>query len=201
MAAAVFNQYNGVVQDTIRAFIAVHLPQEVKTYLGQLATDLAGQIPNRAVRWVKPERMHLTIRFIGETEKNLLPELGRALDISAAQSRPFSLHLEGFGCFPNCKRPSVLWAGVKGDVDAAASLKHAVDLALLRFGWETENRPFRPHLTIGRVKDSQKLAAQRWPEDVQHLAIPVTSIHLIESRLTPDGPLYTVCHSSRLQSA
>lgn len=201
MAAAVFKQYNCLMQNTVRTFIAIDLPREVKAYLSQLTKDLAGQVPYRAVRWAKPERMHLTLRFIGETEKNLLPGLGQVLDVTAARHQRLSLHLNGFGCFPNCKRPRVLWAGVKGDVEAAASLKHDIDQALLPFGWEAENRPFQPHLTVGRVSDSQKVAAQRWPEDVQPLAIPVTSIHLIESELTPDGPVYTVRHSSPLQCA
>ena len=187
------------MQKTIRAFIAIHLPRVVKTYLGHLAEDLAGQLPNRAVRWVKPDRMHLTLRYIGETEKNLVPELGHALDQTAAKHQQFTLHLEGFGCFPNKKQPRVLWAGIGGEVEAAERLKKDIDSALVPLGWEAEKRPFRPHLTVGRVKDSRKVASQRWPDDVQPLVIPVDSIHLIESELTPDGPIYTVRHSTLLQ--
>lgn len=188
------------MQKTIRAFIAIHLPREVKTYLGHLAEDLAGQVPNRVVRWVRPDRMHLTLRYIGETEKNLVPELGHALDQTAAKQRQITLHLEGFGCFPNCKRPRVLWAGVAGEVGAAGRLKANIDMALVPLGWEAENRPFRPHLTVGRVKDSRIVASQQWPKNVRPLAIPVKAIHLVESELTADGPIYTVRHSSPLQA-
>ena len=188
------------MQKTIRAFIATHLPQDVKTYLGQLTEELAEKVHYRAVRWVKPERMHLTLRFIGETEKNLVPELGHALDQTAAKHRQFTLHLEGFGCFPNCKRPRVLWAGIGGELEAAGRLKKDIDAALVPLGWEAEDRPFRPHLTVGRVKDSRKVASQQWPENVRPLAIPVKTIHLVESELTPDGPIYTVRHSSLLQA-
>ena len=186
------------MQNTIRAFTAIHLTLEVRDYLGQLVAELAEQVPYRTVRWVKPDRMHLTLRFIGETEKNLIPQIGHALDEIAGRQPQFSLFLDGFGCFPNCQRPRVLWAGVGGDVDAASRLKEEIDAALVPLGWELENRPFRPHLTVGRVKDSRQLASQRWPETLQSLAIPVDSIHLIESELTPSGPIYTVRHSSTL---
>ena len=188
------------MQEAIRAFIAIHLPQDVKDYLRALTTDLAGQVPRGAVRWVKPDRMHLTLRFIGETEKNLLPELGCALDDVAARQQQFRLHLQGFGCFPNCKRPRVLWAGVGGDLKAAGRLKADIDAALVPLGWEAENRPFRPHLTVGRVKDSRKVSGQRWPDEVNPLVIPSDSIHLIESELTPIGPIYTVRHSIKLSA-
>jgi RNA 2',3'-cyclic 3'-phosphodiesterase len=199
MATAVSSLYNWRVQDTIRAFIAIHLPQDVKAYLGHLAEDLGGQVPNRSVRWVKPNRMHLTLRFIGETEKNLLAQLGHALDNIANQHQPFSLQLAGFGCFPNCKRPRVLWAGVGGELEAASRLKADIDAALEPLGWKAENRPFQPHLTIGRVKESRAVSGQRWPNELTPLLIPADSIHLIESELTPNGPIYTVRHSSSLQ--
>jgi 2'-5' RNA ligase len=199
MATAVSSLYNCCVQDTIRAFIAIHLPQDLKAYLGRLADNLATQVPHRSVRWVKPDRMHLTLRFIGETEKNLLPQLGHALDGIANRHQPFSLQLAGFGCFPNCKRPRVLWAGVAGDLEAASRLKDDIDAALEPLGWEAEDRPFQPHLTIGRVKDSRAVSDQRWPNELPPLLIPADSIHLIESELTPNGPIYTIRHSSSLQ--
>ena len=188
------------MQETIRAFIAIDLPRDVKEYLGDLTGILAAQVPNRSVRWVKPERMHLTLRFIGETEKNLLPALRKALDDTAARHQQFTLNLEGFGCFPNCKKPRVLWAGVAGDLEAAGQLKTDLDSFLEPLGWEAENRPFRPHLTVGRVKDSQAVAGQRWPNELKSLLIPALAIHLIESELTPTGPIYTVRHSSYLES-
>jgi 2'-5' RNA ligase len=183
----------------MRAFVAVHLPREVKAYLGQLSSVLMRQVPSHSVRWVEPERMHLTLRFIGDMERTLLPDLARALDEAAARHRPFALHLEGFGCFPDCKRPRVLWAGVNGDLDLAASLKKDLDLALVPFGWEPEKPPYHPHLTLGRVKDAHALASQQWPAGLEALPIAVESAHLIESELTRDGPIYTVRHSSPLR--
>lgn len=189
------------MKNTIRTFIAVDLPQAVKAYLDQLSAELRQQAPRGSVRWVQPDRMHLTLRFIGETEKNLVNKIGHALDETAAAHRPFNLHLQGFGCFPNCRRPRVLWAGMAGDLQAAAALKRDIDQALIPFGWSPEERPFQPHLTVGRVKDARQLSEQRWPDQIQPLAIPVTSIHFVESELTPQGPIYTIRHRSDLAAA
>jgi RNA 2',3'-cyclic 3'-phosphodiesterase len=184
---------------TIRTFIAVELPPEVKAYLGRLSADLAAQLPQRSVRWVKPERIHLTLRFIGETEKNLMPDLQNMMDETARGRRPFLLHLKGIGCFPNCSRPRVIWVGIQGDLEAAALLKSDLDAGLSELGWEIETRSFQPHLTLGRVKDLQSAADQRWPAGIEPLAITVQSIHLIESNLTPAGPIYTTRHTSRFE--
>ena len=88
----------------------------------------------------------------------------------------------------------------RGDLETAGRLKRDIDSALEPLGWEVENRPFQPHLTVGRVKDSQAVAGQRWPNELKSLLIPALAIHLIESELTPNGPIYTVRHSSFLKS-
>lgn len=187
-------------EKTMRAFIAIHLPDDVKEYLGNLTDKLAETVPPRAVRWVRPDRMHLTLRFLGDTDVGLLPAIKGALDETAAQHPPFILQLHGFGCFPNCRRPRVLWAGVNGNLAQAASLKETLDTSLAPLGWEAEDRPFRPHLTLGRVNDARLLASQKWPVAIKSLAIPAQAIHLIESELTPQGPIYTDLHSSALQA-
>ncbi|MFN2137450.1 MAG: RNA 2',3'-cyclic phosphodiesterase [Candidatus Promineifilaceae bacterium] len=185
--------------ETFRAFVAVSLPEEVIGYLGKLIEDLAAQVPPRSVRWTQPDKMHLTLRFLGDTKKDLLQELQNALDSVTQARKPFSLQLQGFGCFPNCRRPRVLWAGLGGNLDAAAGLKAAIDEAIVPFGWEREERPFSPHLTLGRVKDASRLDKQRWPETVEPLPIPVAAVHLVQSDLTPGGPIYTIRHTSTLR--
>jgi 2'-5' RNA ligase len=187
------------MQKTIRAFVAIHLPEEVRNYLGSISGNLSEQLPPHTVRWVKPDRLHLTLRFLGDTEVTLLPDIHQALDGVTVRQQRFDLHLEDFGCFPNCQRPRVLWAGVAGQLKEATKLKEGIDAALLPFGWDAEKRSFRPHLTIGRVKNARKAVAPSWPDSTRRLAIPVDAIHLIESELTPDGPIYTVRHSSPLR--
>ena len=183
---------------TIRAFIAIELPEEVKRMLWKVSETLAAQMPDRAVRWVKPDRMHLTLRFLGDTAVSQLSSIAGQLDRVSAQHATHTLETEGLGCFPNRKRPRVIWVGLQGELEATGRLKQAIDQALVPLGWKEEDRPFRPHLTLGRVKDSRKLQGVHWEAEVGVAPVPVTAVHLIESTLRPDGPIYTVRHTSRL---
>lgn len=181
---------------TIRAFIALNLPDDIKRIVVATGEQLAPALPERSVRWVKPNAMHLTLRFLGETAETLLPAVGQALDAAVAGRTAFTLHLDGLGVFPNTKRPRVLWLGL-APTAALGQLKAAVDAALLPLGWAAERGPFTPHLTLGRVRDGQRLTA---PDGivVPAASFPVTALHLIESDLRPDGPRYTVRHSAPL---
>jgi 2'-5' RNA ligase len=189
--------------DTIRAFIAIELPPAVKEALGAVARALGERIPRGAVRWVRPEQMHLTLRFLGDTPLDRLPAVGQAMDAATARSRPFELRLDGVGCFPNRSRPRVIWVGLAaagGDESAPLlALKTALDKALTPLGWPPEDKPFRAHLTLGRVKDERGIQGVEWAADVPPLPIPVNAIHLIESQLRPDGPVYTVRYTSGVQ--
>jgi 2'-5' RNA ligase len=182
----------------IRAFIAFSLPPEVRTALGQVSSVLADQMPQRAVRWVKPDLMHVTLRFLGDTAVSLLPQLSAGLDQVAAQHNRFELTVSGLGCFPNRKRPRVIWAGLRGDLTSINGLAAGLNELLAPLGWEPEKRPFRPHLTLGRVKDSRKLQGIEWGTQVEEIVVGVTAVHLIESQLRPSGPIYTVRHTSPL---
>ncbi|MCL4265291.1 MAG: RNA 2',3'-cyclic phosphodiesterase [Anaerolineae bacterium] len=187
----------------IRAFIAIELPLNIKQELGRISTALAGQLPPRAVRWVQPQNMHLTLRFLGDTARSgfglavtQLPHLGQQLDELAAHHAPFSLQLERLGCFPNPKRPRVIWTGVAGDLAALLAVKQELDERLAPLGWAVEDKPFSAHLTIGRVGDGRLPSTLNWNLPVKPLPFVVANIHLIESQLTPKGPLYTVRHTA-----
>jgi len=184
---------------TIRAFIAIPLSTEVRTLLGAVSQTWAKQVPERSVRWVKPHLMHITLRFLGDTEVASLPTVADTLDRIADRNDAFTLRLDRPGCFPNNKRPRVIWIGLQGQLETARSLKQKIDEALIPFGWEREDQSFRPHLTIGRVKDSRKVRGIRWEANIEPLAVPVQAIHLIESALLPAGPVYTVRHKSILR--
>lgn len=186
---------------SIRAFIAIHLPDQLKRELLAVSDRLAAQLPPRSVRWVKPAQMHLTLRFLGDTAVSRLPELAQVLDASAAQAAPLALHLHELGCFPNRRRPRVIWVGLQGDLAALAALHASLTAALAALGWPPEDRPFQPHLTLGRIDDGRALAGADWDAAVHAVALPVTAIHLIESQLRPGGPQYTVRHTSALGRA
>jgi RNA 2',3'-cyclic 3'-phosphodiesterase len=187
-----------MIEKQIRLFIAISLPDTVRAVLGQANTALAAQVPPRAVRWVKPELMHVTLRFLGDTAVSHLPTLIAELDRVSAPQKPFSLVVSGLGCFPNRKRPRVIWAGLQGDLAQARALAASINAFLSSLGWEVETRPFRPHLTLGRVKNSRKLQGLDWGIEIEKMVVGVTAVHLIESQLKPSGPVYTVRHTSYL---
>ena len=188
---------------TFRAFIAIDLPPAVKAALADVAATLDGRVPRgavgtAAVRWVRPEQMHLTLRFLGDTPTERLPALADALDTLAAGHTPFTLHLSDVGCFPNARRPRVVWVGLGGEEAKLLALVAALEAALRPLGWPPEDKPFRAHLTLGRVKDERAAQGMDWSADVPALTVPVVTMHLIESQLRPDGSVYTVRHTSRL---
>jgi len=183
---------------TIRAFIAIDLSPDVKRTLGDVAATLGGRAPSAAVRWVRPEQMHLTLRFLGDTPAGKLPALSAALDALAAGHAPFALRLTSVGCFPNAQRPRVVWVGLGGEEQKLLALVAGLEAALRPLGWPPEDRPFRAHLTLGRVKDERAAQGVEWSINVPALDVPVTAVHLIESQLRPDGSVYTVRHSSAL---
>ena len=183
----------------IRAFIALPLPDELKQELGQVSGRLANQMPPGSVRWVKPERVHLTLRFLGDTAVSQLPLLSAKMDQLCQRRQPFQLHLQDSGCFPNRKRPRVIWAGLAGDLASLLAIKAELDDLLLPMGWARETRPFRAHLTLGRVKDGRKLRGINWGAKVERVDFSVTALHLIESQLRPTGPIYITQHQSQFQ--
>ena len=182
----------------IRAFVAIQLPPNVLNSLAQINKELAVQIPQNSVRWVKPHLIHLTLRFLGDTAESTLPSLFNALDETVAQHNAFSLNLDQLGCFPNCKRPRVIWVGLQGQLDALNTLKREIDEALQRLGWDQEDKAFRPHLTLGRVKDSGNLQDSNWEAQIDQQQMLVSAVYLIESKLTSNGPIYTTRHTTHL---
>lgn len=180
---------------TIRAFIALELPPPVKDELKCVTEALADQFPPRVVRWVPVENMHLTCRFLGDTAVAQLPAIREQLEVLAGRCEAFTLQLAGLGCFPNRKRLRVLWVGVQGQAAALQALKRALDERLAPLGWEPEKRTFRAHLTVGRVKDKRQAAQINWQYEVQPVSFTVTAVHLIESQLRPQGPLYSKRHT------
>ncbi len=183
---------------TIRAFIAIHLPADVQAYLGEISHNYSQALPAGAVRWVMPDRMHLTLRFLDETGEDKAPAIGSVLDQVAARHRAFALQLDKLGCFPNSNRPRVIWISLFGADDELQAIKSEIDVMLEPLGWQPEDRPFRAHLTLGRVKDEHKQIRLPWGERVNSLPVPVSAINLMQSRLLPDGPVYTNRYTARL---
>ena len=183
---------------TIRAFIAVELSDEAKAVLANAVAFLAGQVPAGAVKWVLPNQMHLTLRFLGNTPLEILEDLGAALDGVAARHEPFVFTLDALGCFPNERRPRVIWVGVKGDVARATALRNDLEDALRPLGWEPEGRSFQPHLTLGRVKEQASAIELPWGKGVAPAETAADGLVLFESQLSPSGARYLVRYVSKL---
>lgn len=176
----------------MRLFVAADLPREVRGKLQAIQDELR-PIP-LSVRWVRPEGIHLTLKFLGE-----VPE-GRRLAIEAAlrsraggDSRPFALEAAGVGTFPDTGPPRVIRVGVRGSLEEAAKAQRAIDRALEDIGYPPETRAFRPHLTLGRVKGPGR---GDWRAFLAGFAekpagkFEVREIVLFESRLDPGGASY-----------
>lgn len=185
----------------IRTFIAIRLPELVLEALGQLSAGVAQDWPPQSVRWARKEGLHLTLRFLGDTEEKQITALQLGLDEAVAGFAPFELCLDGMGCFPNPRRPRVIWVGVADEQERLAALQKAMEGLVRLHGWEREKgKAFKPHLTLGRVRQGQ-WPPRTWLRPPPALAFQVDEVELIESRLKPAGAEYLTLHRASLHGA
>jgi len=186
---------NSVGQNFIRAFIAINLPQVVKTDLETFQRKLKSKIPTDWVRWTAPEQIHLTLRFLGNINIGSVPELESVLRNVCATVKPFELAAENFGWFPEGTRPRVLWVGVSGQLETLNQLAQAIISSTAKWG-EPEHRQFQAHLTIGRVKTKIQTDLRKLTEILAQFKPgrfgqwQVTQIDLMQSQLYTTGPVY-----------
>lgn len=182
----------------IRTFIAIPLPESVRAILTDLIGQLASRWPAGAVRWVKGDALHLTLRFLGDTEEKHLPSLAAGLDQIASRATPFELQLHDLGCFPHPRRPRVIWVGVEDPGGSLLPLQQQVERLVRSLGWERETRPFAPHLTLGRVRESSAVPGEAWLAASANATFLADQVQLIESQLRPTGAEYTRLHAAIL---
>ncbi len=174
-----------------RFFLAAPLPQSLKHYLAQLQQQLRDQL-NKPLRWVKPEGMHLTLKFIGDFERARLKELEDILALGLAGKPALSLVLTRLGAFPDARKARVLWVGLEGHIGPLAELAATCDELTAKLGVAPEQRKFDPHLTLARIAGQEFAYLEELVAKVQvePLAFPVAEVQLIESQLRPGGSLY-----------
>ena len=183
----------------MRLFVAIELPEEIKTALTDLQQALR---PARAdVAWAKPENLHLTLKFLGETSSERVAALSLACVEAAKACPPFTLTTNGSGFFPDERRPRVVWVGLSGAVAALEALQQQVEACLSVQGCSPEIKPFRPHLTLGRCKSPNNIAQlakhlQSYP--LPALSFTVSELVLMQSQLNPAGAIYTPLQRARL---
>ncbi|MFH1570284.1 MAG: RNA 2',3'-cyclic phosphodiesterase [Gemmatimonadota bacterium] len=181
-----------------RTFIAVELPAPVRLALAAMAAELARQWPGDGVRWVGEGSLHLTLRFLGDTAPDQVDALRRGLEQIASRHGPFDLHLAEAGAFPNPRRPRVIWVGLADPEGALGRVQREVERLARSLGWEREERAFKPHLTLGRVRPEARPPQSGWSAAVPAAVFRATGISLMGSRLKPTGAEYCRLHCADL---
>jgi len=186
-----------VDNEQIRSFIAIELPQELKSGLLKLQAELKLS-GCTFVKWVDPEGIHLTLKFLGNIPAQKVDEVIRALVKASEEILPFQLETSDLGAFPNLNRPNVFWLGIGGDVAKLSILQKRVDDVLEPKGFPKEKRAFTPHLTLARIRETaspqnrrdfgELIARAKF--EVRYM-IKVTSISLMRSQLLPGGAVYS----------
>jgi 2'-5' RNA ligase len=184
----------------IRTFIALELPEDLKKVFSILQQRFCEYTD--CVRWVKPEHIHLTLKFLGSIDEELVEPISRILENISKKQQPFPLHIAGIGAFPNTRNPKVIWAGIQGSQDTLIQFQMTLEDALSVFGFAREKRPYAPHLTLGRVKDYRgKKDLEAVIEKFQHEdmgAYTADKIIFYRSDLQPTGPIYAALKTIQL---
>jgi len=185
----------------IRTFIAIAIPETVRQQIGKLQSEL--KTIGGKVRWVKPDSMHLTLKFLGEVPEGDIEKIGNQVQQAIESVEPFALQIVGSGCFPNSKRPRVLWLGISGRADVLKKLAERIEANLVKLGFRRERREFTPHLTLGRVKSISGIAPlieKMGLLDFDSEPFEVREILVMKSDLKPTGAEYSVLRKIPLSS-
>jgi len=176
----------------LRCFIAIGIPAQLQRNIGECIEILKKH--DADIKWVVPENLHFTLKFLGNTPDVLLPKIRESLAAVVTTYEPFYITLYGTGAFPNKKYPRVIWAGLQ-NADGMKNLQEGVDRSMELLGFKSENREFNPHLTLGRVRSQGRMIMLvkelETFENKEFGLVPVDRILLMKSELTPKGPEYT----------
>lgn len=178
----------------IRSFLALDPPEEVLREIASIQNRLRALVQGD-IRWVRPEGIHLTLKFFDGISSDDVANIAAVVGKAADKERPFSLAACGVGVFPDPRRPRVLWLGMYGDVERLLAFQNGIGQALLQAGFPREERPFRPHLTLGRIRTAGGLiglaGALEKGEEYAAGRFVASGLALIQSTLAPGGAVYT----------
>ncbi len=195
------------MSDTLRLFVAIELPPHILRLLTAVIEDLRNEL-HGPFRWVSPDTLHLTLKFLGNVDAQRVDLLTGILRDAVAPPMPFRLALELAGTFPVHGPPRVVWAGIGGETGALLSLQAAVEKALVDAGEAPQEQKFHPHLTLARVRETlHRTAAAELRERLRQLrfdseaVFDIRQISLVHSTLTPEGPIHRTLAEAPLAGA
>lgn len=184
--------------NALRVFIAIELPQVTQDALADLEARLGPHVPRGSVRWVKPDKIHLTLKFLGQVPAAQVDAITSALKHAVSGSHVFPFEVMNAGCFPDLHRPRVIWVGVDEPAGALHALQRSIELAIAPLGYPVEPRDFQPHLTLGRAARDLKPSDLHKLGEAVHAAkvgllghVHADAVVLFQSDLAPSGPTYT----------
>jgi 2'-5' RNA ligase len=185
----------------IRSFIAIALPTSVKEGLEDLIKELKSFFPK--LKWIKSSNIHLTLKFLGNIKEEQIPFIKNIMSEVAQRVSPFTLQGFALGVFPSLNHPRVIWTGLQGGLDSLKTLGVSLEEGLAQIGFAKENRPFSPHLTLGRIKTT--INTKSLSQIIEKYATFRTTsfiaekIVLFKSELHPQGTRYTVLEKISLK--
>jgi len=181
-------------EKSIRAFLALEIPEDILNAMSRLQDKLKRNVSGR-ISWTKPQGQHLTMKFFGNVSGEDVARIGAAVANRTARHRPLRLGVEKLGVFPGPHRPRVLWCGVSGEVEELCALQKQLDADFADLGFPAEERPFRPHLTLCRIKDPRDVSGidKALIKDEAFAAGEFAGKELVlfQSKLAPQGAVYT----------
>lgn len=187
----------------MRTFIAIEMTAEIKAGMKELQDKL--RTSGADVAWTRPDGVHLTLKFLGEVDAATAESLGAALEDAVKGVAPFTLDVRGTGVFPTPKSPRVVWLGLEGGTETLAALYEKVEAVCEGFGFKREGRPFKPHVTLGRVKSlrgrESLMKALAGFEKVELGVINADAVSVMKSELRPSGAVYTEMRRIGLNAA
>jgi 2'-5' RNA ligase len=187
-----------------RIFIAIDLSDAARAACVRHIDKLRKLFPNVRVGWERPEKLHITLRFLGDTDEAEVKRLDAAIAEVAANFRPFVLHLSGPGVFPSRNRPRILWIGTADTSNAVIPLRARLENVCRELGFPHEERQFAPHVTIGRIRQPstlRPLVDAHVAARVEPVEFDVTAVAICESELRPTGSVYSKLSSIPLKAS
>ena len=174
-------------EEKIRAFLALPLAEAFESSARPLMEKLKTQYPE--VKWVEPSQIHVTLHFFGQIETRQIQKISDCVSPITNKTKSLKLFLRGIGGFPNLDRPRVIWAGMEGEIEGLNTLQVSLEGRFKKAGFECEARSFKPHLTLGRIREERRIffkQAEFGPTEVKQ----ISEIILFKSILSSAGPQY-----------